>query len=129
MDIESFPQMTPNTLDRFRPLMKFLADRHFRYITACIDENKEEVHSYYKLTEEDLEEITKEWLVEFLIPVSKEELFDPTLIGRLVVTHEEYNAPNNSRRKKNKYVQELSSALEEIASYSPGKGGGDEVEK
>jgi hypothetical protein len=25
------------------------------------DESKEELQSYYKLTEEDLEEITKEW--------------------------------------------------------------------
>jgi hypothetical protein len=33
--IESFPRMTSNTLDRFRPLMKFRTDRHFIYITAC----------------------------------------------------------------------------------------------
>jgi hypothetical protein len=52
--------MTPNTLDRFMPLMKFRAYRHFIYITARVDESKEELQSYYKLTKECLEEITKE---------------------------------------------------------------------
>jgi hypothetical protein len=28
---------------------------------ACRDESKEELQSYYKLTDEDMEEITKEW--------------------------------------------------------------------
>jgi hypothetical protein len=67
--IESFPHMTSNTLHRFRPLAKFHVDRHFIYITACRDENKEELQSYYKLTKEDKEEITKEWPVEFPVPV------------------------------------------------------------
>jgi hypothetical protein len=38
--IESFPQMTPTTLHRFRPIAKFHVDRHFIYITACADEHK-----------------------------------------------------------------------------------------
>jgi hypothetical protein len=32
------------------------------------DEHKEELQSYCKLTEEDLEEITKDWFAELLIP-------------------------------------------------------------
>jgi hypothetical protein len=40
--------------------MKFFVDRHFIYITAWVDEHKEEIQSYYKLTKEDLEEITKD---------------------------------------------------------------------
>jgi hypothetical protein len=40
--------------------MKFHTDQHFIYITMHIDEHKEELQSYYKLTEEDLEEITKD---------------------------------------------------------------------
>jgi hypothetical protein len=40
--------------------MKFHVDRHFIYITVFLDEHKEEIQSYYKLTEEDLEEITKD---------------------------------------------------------------------
>jgi uncharacterized protein YsxB (DUF464 family) len=67
--IESFPQMISNTLHRFRPFLKFRADRHFIYINARGDEQKEELQSYYKLTEEDMEEITKEWPAKFLIPV------------------------------------------------------------
>jgi hypothetical protein len=67
--IESFPRMTSNTLHTYRPLEKFHADRHFIYIIVRRDEGKEEMQSYYKLTNEDMEEITKEWLVEFLVPV------------------------------------------------------------
>jgi hypothetical protein len=52
--IEAIPHMMMNTLHRFRPLMKFHIDRHFIYITARVDEHKEEIQSYYKITEEDL---------------------------------------------------------------------------
>jgi hypothetical protein len=62
VSIESFPCMTPCTLHQYRPIEKFHADPHFIYITACRDENKEELQSYYKLTDEDMEQITKEWL-------------------------------------------------------------------
>jgi hypothetical protein len=71
-DIESIPPITLNTLHRFNPLVKFHADKHFIYITARKDEHKEVLQSYYKLIEEDLEEITKEWPPELLIPI------DPT---------------------------------------------------
>jgi hypothetical protein len=59
--IESFPCMTLNTLHRFRTIVKFHANRHFIYITAHGYKHKEEIQSYYKLIEEDMEEITKEW--------------------------------------------------------------------
>jgi hypothetical protein len=49
--IDSFPRMTLNTLHRFRPLAKFRADRNFIYIIARRDEHKEEIQSYYKITE------------------------------------------------------------------------------
>jgi len=58
--IDSFPHMTPNTLHQYRPLEKFCVDRHFIYIIACRDERKEELQTYYKLTNEDMREITKE---------------------------------------------------------------------
>jgi hypothetical protein len=58
--IESFPCMTSNTLHWFRPLIKFCAERNFIYITTHRDENKEDLHSYYKSTKEDMEEITQE---------------------------------------------------------------------
>jgi hypothetical protein len=53
--IDYFPRIILNTLDRFIPLMNFRVDRHFIYITAHVDENKEKIQSYYKLIEEDLE--------------------------------------------------------------------------
>jgi hypothetical protein len=58
--IEVVPCIMSNTLHRFRPFVKFHADKHFIYITAHGDKHKEVLQSYYKLTEEDLEEITKE---------------------------------------------------------------------
>jgi hypothetical protein len=74
--IQATPRITPNTLHRFRPLMKFSADRHFIYITPHTDEHHQQLQSYYKLTEEDLEEITKEWSVDLLIPADPAELSD-----------------------------------------------------
>jgi hypothetical protein len=73
------------------------------YYYACRREY-EELQSYYKLTEEDLEEITKEWPEKFLISVDQAELFDPSLIGSPMVTHKEYDAPNICRgRRKERY--------------------------
>jgi hypothetical protein len=115
--------MTPNTLDRFSPLMKFHTDRHFIYITACGNERKEELQYYYKLTTEDLEERIKDCSTEFLIPTDPAELSDPDLIGNPVVTHEEYDSPSNNKKKKKQYVQEIHSTTEETASESPSGGG------
>jgi hypothetical protein len=78
--------MIPNTLHQFRPLAKFHADRHFIYITARRDESKEELQSYYKLTNEDMEEITKECSVEFLAPVEQIELSNPDIIKSPLAT-------------------------------------------
>jgi hypothetical protein len=44
-------------------------------------------------------------------------------------SHKEHDTPRTSRRKKTKEFQDLSSALEETASVSPGRGGDDKVEK
>jgi hypothetical protein len=74
--IEDDPRMNPNTLQRFQPLMKFSIDRHFIYITVRVDEHKEKLQSYYKLTEKYLEEITKEWSTNLLIPINPVEIFD-----------------------------------------------------
>jgi hypothetical protein len=52
--IQSESRMTRNNLHRFRPLMKFSLDCHFIYIITCADEHKEQLQSYYKLTEDDL---------------------------------------------------------------------------
>jgi hypothetical protein len=74
--IQSEPRMTLNTLQRFQPLIKFSANHHFIYMKTHADENKEQLQSYYKMTKEDLEEITKEWLTNLLILVDPAELFN-----------------------------------------------------
>jgi hypothetical protein len=51
-----------------------------------------------------MEETTKEWPAELLVLVEKEELFDLDLIKSPLATHEKYDAPNNSRRKKKEEV-------------------------
>ena len=57
------------------------------------------------------------------------ELSNPNLIGIPLVTHEDYDVPNNRRRKKKEEVQKLNNASEETSSDSPGGGGDDEVDK
>jgi hypothetical protein len=76
-----------------------------------------------------MEEITKEWLAEILIPLDQEELSDPNLIGSSVVTREEYDAPSSRRRKKKEEIQELNRASGETALDPPGEGGDDEVDE
>jgi hypothetical protein len=57
--------------------MKFCADRHFIYLTARANEHKEQLQSYYKLMEEDLEEITKDWSTDLLIPADLARMSNP----------------------------------------------------
>jgi hypothetical protein len=94
--IEVVPHMMSNTLHWFKPLMKFRVDRHFIYITARVDKSKEEIHSYYKLIKEELEEITNEFLAELLIPVDRAKLSDPKQIGSSEATHEAHDTPRTS---------------------------------
>jgi hypothetical protein len=100
--------------------MKFNVDRHFIYITTREDEHKEQLQSYYKLTEEDLEEITKEWSVDLLIPTNPADISD---LDSPKDTHKERNTP-----KKIEEVQNLSSTSRKTTSVSLDRGGDDEVE-
>jgi hypothetical protein len=103
VSIESFPCMTPCTLHQYRPIEKFHADPHFIYITVRRDENQEELQSYYKLTDEDMEQITKEWLEEFLVPVTDAELSDTDTIGSPIVTRLSMSdSPVGRRRRKSR---------------------------
>jgi hypothetical protein len=58
-------------------MMKFCANRHFIYITTQSDEHKEQLQLYYKLMEEEIEEITKDWLTYLLILENPANMFDP----------------------------------------------------
>jgi hypothetical protein len=100
--------------------MKFNTDRHFIYITTQDDENKQQLQSYYKLMEEDLEEITKEWSVDLLIPADPMELSN---INSLEAAHDTLGP---SKTKKNEEAQDICSTLAKTTFVSPEKGGDDE---
>jgi hypothetical protein len=106
--------------------MKFNENQHFIYITMRVDEHKEQLQSYYKLTKEDLEEITKDWSVDLLIPTDPVEMSNPK-IDILETTHKEHDTPGTNRRKNTEEVQDLSSALGKNAYISPERGGDDDV--
>jgi hypothetical protein len=52
--------------------------------------------SYYKLIEEDLEEITKDWSEDLLIPTDPAEMFD---LDSLETVHKEQDTPGPSKMK------------------------------
>jgi len=124
--------MNLSTLNTYKPLAKFCADHHFIYITVHWDESKEEMQSYYKLTNEDIEEITKEWPTKFLVPVKQIDLPNTEIIGSPLVTRTEYDGPRRTKRKKKKEKvqdidgEEKENASEETMLDSPRRGG-DEV--
>jgi hypothetical protein len=109
--------MTLNTLHWFRPLMKFNVDRHFTYITSRANEHKQQLQSYYKLTEEDLEEITKEWSVDLLVPT------DPAEISDINSPETGQDTPKPSEAKKTEEVQELDITSVKTDSISLEQGG------
>jgi hypothetical protein len=80
------------------------------------------LQSYYKLTEEDLEEITKEWSVDLLIPANPEELSDvdsPEVVQ---------DTPRPSKMKKLEEVHDVDNTSVRTASISPDEGGdGEEI--
>jgi DNA-directed RNA polymerase subunit L len=115
--IQSEPRMTLNTLHQFHPLMNFNVDRHFIYITTCTDEHKQQLLSYYNLTEEDLEDITKDWLSYLLIPA------DLAKISDIDSPKNAQDTPGPSRKKNTEEVQEIDSASVKTASISPEKEG------
>jgi hypothetical protein len=82
------------------------------------DEHKEEIQSYYKLTEEDLEEITKDWSADLLIPADPAEISDPEH-DSVEASHKEHDTPGPSKMNKTEEVQDLSSASEKTSSVSP----------
>ena len=67
--------------------------------------------------EEDLEEITKDWSMDLLIPV------DPTDISDIDSPETMWDTLGPSRTKKIEEVQDLDSASVKTASISPEKGG------
>jgi hypothetical protein len=107
---------------------------HILFISLHRDESKEELQSYYKMTDEDMEQIMKEWPEEFLALVDDAELSDPDIIGSPLVTRFEHGGQSSVKKKKKKEevqnieTDEEDSASEESGPGSPaGGGGGDKV--
>jgi hypothetical protein len=110
-------------------LIKFSVDRHFIYLTPRVDEHQEQLQSYYKLTEEDLEEITKEWSADLLVGA------DPTDISDIDSPTATQDTPGPSKAKKTKKteetkkpddVQDVDSRSVRTTSITPDQGGNDE---
>jgi hypothetical protein len=56
-------------------------------------------------------------------------MYDIELIGSSEATHEEHNTPKTNIRKNTEEVQNLSSASDETASESAGRGGDEKVDR
>jgi hypothetical protein len=63
---------------------------------------KEELQSYYKLTDEDMDQITKEWPDEFLVSVVDAELSETETIGSPIVTRVEHVGQSSGMKKQQK---------------------------
>jgi RNAse (barnase) inhibitor barstar len=100
--------------------MKFNVDRHFTYITMHADEHKQQLQSYYKLTKDDLEEITKEWSTYLLVVV------DPAEMSDIESPESMSDTPGPHKTKKDLEVQDIHNTSTKTASLSPAKGGDDE---
>jgi hypothetical protein len=92
-------------------------DHHFIYITTRSDEHKQQIQSYYKLAEEELEEITKDWSADLLI------LAYPVEISNLDSPENASDTPGPSNIKKTEEVHDLDSASMKIASILAEQGG------
>jgi hypothetical protein len=115
--IQSTPCLTPNILHKFIPLIKFSTYCHFAYITVCTNEHKQQLQSYYKLTEEDLEHITKEWLANLLVTADPAEMSDVDSPESMPDT------PRPNKTKKDDEVQYVHSTSMKTTSISPTQGG------
>jgi hypothetical protein len=90
---------------------------------------------YYKIMDEDMDKITKEWLEEFLVPVADVELSDTETIGNPIVTRVEHvrQSSGTKKKKKQEEFQDIESDEEDNTSEDNGfdspRGGGDEAEE
>jgi hypothetical protein len=76
--------------------------------------------------DEDLEEITKDWSIDFFILENPAKMFEPKSPK---TTQKEHETPRHNRMKKTEEIQDLSITSGKTTSVSPGRGGDDEVEE
>jgi hypothetical protein len=75
------------------------------------------LHSYYKLTEEYLEDITKEWSMDLLIPA------DPVELSNVDSLEAMHDTPGQCKTKKNEEAQDVHNTSAYTPSISLDKGG------
>jgi hypothetical protein len=97
--------------------MKFNTDKHFIYITVCTDEHKQHLQSYYNLTEEYLEEITKEWSTYLFISA------DPAEISNIDSPKPVHDTPGPRKTKEDEEVEDVNNTSTKTTSISPEQGG------
>jgi hypothetical protein len=124
--IRSEPHITLKTLQSFQPLINFSMNHHFIYLTPRADEHQEQIHSYYKMTEEYLEEITKEWSVDLLVSADPTEMSDIDSPG----TAQDTLGPSKTKKakttKKTEEVQDVDSLFVRMTSITLDEEGDDE---
>jgi hypothetical protein len=96
--------------------MKFSMDSHFIYITVRAYEHKQQLQCYYKFSEDELEDITKEWSVDLLVPM------DPAEISNVDSPETATNIPRPSKTKETEEVHDLDNASVKTTSILAEKG-------
>jgi hypothetical protein len=110
--------------------MKFGMYRHFIYITGSVDEHKEQLHSYYKLTEEYLEEITKEWSADLLVSANPAKMSDIDSPEAAQDTPGPSKTKKIKKTKKVEEVQDIDNLSARTTSISQEQGGdGEDLEE
>jgi hypothetical protein len=100
-------------------MIMFSVDCHFIYLTPCTDEHQEQLQSYYKLTEEDLEEITKEWSMNLLVTADPADISD---INNPEAAQDTPGPSKTKKTKKSEEVQDVDSRSVNMASVTPDQG-------
>jgi hypothetical protein len=106
--------------------MKFSADRHFIYLTPRADEHQEQLQSYYKLTEEYLEDINKEWSANLLVAADLANILDISSLEAAQDTLGPSKMQKTKEMKKTEEVQDVDSRSVRTASVTPDEEGNDE---
>ena len=58
-DINSSPCITHEVTDTYGKIMRFVADRHHIYLQPCTKEGGDRHIRYYRMTQEDIEQVIK----------------------------------------------------------------------
>jgi hypothetical protein len=114
-------------------MIKFSMDHNFIYLTPRADEHQEQLQSYYKLTEEDLEQITKEWLTSVLVPIDQVDISKIDSLEAMQDTPGPRKMNKTKKTKNPEEVQDVDSYSVKTTSITPDQEGNnddlEEVEK